>query len=108
MAHRAARGGATRGRARSWRRCTGEDAASALRSQIDALQRQIDEMKAPLQNVRGDATCRHRSSRLRRRQAGRSCEQFLRLADGPGVVLLVPDGGTARSGCRRGRHTERA
>jgi len=69
-----------------------QDATAALRAQIEALQRQLDDMKSQLQKVQSDVQAQR--AQPAPGESERAREQFLRLADGPGVTFLVAGGGT--------------
>jgi len=70
-----------------------QDAAGALRQQIEAMQRQLDDMKAQLQKVQGDVDAQKQRADAAAQEAARAKEQFLSLADGPGVNFRVAGGG---------------
>ena len=72
---------------------TAQDATGALRAQIEALQKQLDDMKAQLQKVQGDVEAQKQRASAAPSEAQRATAQFLQLAPGPGVNFLVPGGG---------------
>jgi len=72
---------------------TAQDAATALRQQIEAMQRQLDEMKSQLQKVQGDVEAQKQRADTAAQEAARAKQQFLSLAEGPGVNFDVAGGG---------------
>lgn len=70
-----------------------QDATGALRQQIEALQRQLDDMKAQLQKVQGDVEAQKQRPATTPADEERAKAQFLSLAPGPGVNFNVPGGG---------------